>query len=345
MTNQKNERALLVGIDFGTARTAVMNSRRQKGLLQTVVGYPRDIIGVKLLNRTLVVGDEAIEKRSYLDLFHPLEDGVLKEASEKDLEAAREILQQAVAQGEPRSGERICGIIGVPARATAANRRQLLQLTDGILDLCLAVSEPFMVAYGLSRLVNTLIVDVGAGTIDLCAMKGSVPTADSQLSILKGGHYIDRLLEATIRDAYAGVQIDHYLARQLKEQYAFVGAASEAVVVTLRVNGKPMALDITEAIRVACETIVPDIVEGIKTLLVSFAPECQAEALANIVLAGGGSRIRGLGAMLEHHLRDYGDVHVTMVADPEYGGAYGALKLAMELPPEYWHQIGDVIGD
>ncbi|WP_130472155.1 MamK family actin-like protein [Candidatus Magnetaquicoccus inordinatus] len=345
MTNQKNERALLLGIDFGTARTAVMSSRRHKGLLQTVVGYPRDVIGVKLLNRTLVVGDEAIEKRSFLDLYHPVADGLLKEANDKDWDAAREILQQAIALSEPRAGERICGIIGVPARATATNRRQLLQLTEGLLDLCLVVSEPFMVAYGLSRLLNTMIVDVGAGTIDLCAMKGSVPAADSQLSILKGGNYIDRLLETAIRDAYAGVQIDRYLARQLKEQHAFVGAPTEAVLVHLRVHGKPMALDVTEAMRMTCETIVPDIVEAIKSLLLSFAPECQAEALANIVLAGGGSRIRGLGALLEQHLREYGDVHVTMVADPEYGGAYGALKLAMELPTDYWSQIGEVIGD
>ncbi len=344
MTNQRNERALLLGIDFGTARTAVMSNRKAKGIMHTVVGYPRDIIGVKLLNRTQVVGDEAIEKRSFLDLYYPLEDGVIKEASEKDLDAARELLRHVIAMAEPKAGDRICGIIGVPARASVANKGQLLKITEGLMDVCMAVSEPFMVAYGLSKLINTMVVDVGAGTIDICAMKGAIPKPENQLSILKGGNYIDQLLETAIRDAYSGVQIDQHLARMLKERHAFVGTPQEEVVVPLRVNGKPVDLDITEAIRVTCETIVPDIVENIKKLILVYSPECQAEALANIVLAGGGSRIRGLGAMIEHHLKEYGNVHVTMVADPDYSGAHGALKLAMELPPEYWGQIGEMVG-
>ena len=344
MTNQKSERALLLGIDLGTARTAVMSNRKFKGLMQSVVGYPRDIIGVKLLNRTQVIGSEAIEKRSYLDLYHPLEDGVLKEASDKDLEAAKELLKHAISMAEPRAGEKICGIIGVPARASVSNKGQLLKITEGLMDVSMVVSEPFMVAYGLSKLNNAMIVDVGAGTIDICAMRGTVPKADNQLSVLKGGNYIDQLLEAAIKDAYSGVQIDSNLARILKEQHAFVGDPSDEVVVPLRVNGKPADLDITEAVRVTCETIVPDIVENIKKLILVYAPENQAETLSNIVLAGGGSRIRGLGAMIEHHLKDYGDIHVTMVADSDYSGAHGALKLAMELPPEYWSQIGEMVG-
>ncbi|MEO5363060.1 MAG: rod shape-determining protein [Magnetococcus sp. DMHC-8] len=343
MISQSNERALLLGIDFGTARTAVMSNRKHRGMLQTVVGYPRDIIGVKLLNRTQVVGDEAIERRSFLDLFYPLEEGVLKEANERDLEAGRDVLKQAIAMAEPRAGERICGIIGVPARASVANKGQLLRIAQGLMDVCMAVSEPFMVAYGLSRLLNTLIVDVGAGTIDLCAMKGAIPRADSQLSIMKGGNQLDHLLATAIRDAYAGVQIDHHLARVLKERHAFVGPPQGEVIVPLRVNGRPVDLDITEALRVTCETIVPDMVENLKRLILVYSPECQAEALANIVLAGGGSRIRGLGAMLEQHLQEYGDVRVTVVADPDYSGAHGALKLAMELPPEYWGQIGELV--
>ena len=344
MTNQKSERALLLGIDLGTARTAVMSNRKFKGLIHSVVGYPRDIIGVKLLNRTQVIGSEAIEKRSYLDLYYPLEDGVLKEASDKDLEAAQELIKYAIALAEPKAGEKVCGIIGVPARASVSNKGQLLKITEGLMDISMVVSEPFMVAYGLSKLANAMIVDVGAGTIDICAMKGTVPKADNQLSVLKGGNYIDQLLETAIRDAYSGVQIDRHLARSLKERYAFVGEPPEEVVVSMRVNGKPSDLDITEALRVTCETIIPDIVENIKKLILVYAPESQTETLANIVLAGGGSRIRGLGAMIEHHLKDYGDVHVTMVADPDYSGAHGALKLAMELPSEYWGQIGEMVG-
>ncbi|NGZ05192.1 MAG: hypothetical protein G8237_02435 [Magnetococcales bacterium] len=343
MTTHKTERVLLLGIDLGTARTAVMSNRQFKGLVHTVVGYPKDIIGVKILNRTQVVGAEAIEKRSLLDLYYPLQDGMLKEASEKDLDAARELLQQVVAMATPAAGDKVCGIIAIPARAALSNKGQLLKLMDGIMDTAALVAAPFMVAYGQDRLSNALIIDVGAGTIDLCAMRGTIPGPDQQLSIFKGGNYIDGLLEAAIRDGHSGVHVDRYLAQAIKERYGFVGQPEQRVVVPLRIHGKPAEVDVTEAIRVTCETIVADIVEGIKRMLLQFDPECQAAALTNLVLAGGGARIRGLGPMIENDLREYGEVKVTVSSEPEFAAAAGALKLATELPPEYWDQIGDVV--
>ena len=344
MSNEMSEKALLLGIDLGTARTAVMSNRKFKALVHSVVGYPRDIIGVKILNRTQIIGSEAIEKRSYLDLFHPLEHGVVKEASEKDLEAAHELIKYVIEMADPEPGEKVCGIIGVPARASLSNKVQLLKICEGLMDISLVVSEPFMVAYGLGQLHNTIIIDIGAGTIDICALTGTVPKAENQVSILKGGDYIDLLLESAIKDAYPGVQIDRHLARTIKEQSAFVGEPLEEVIYSMRINSKPADLDVTEPIRISCETIVGDIIENIKQLLPVFSPEHQNAALSNIILAGGGSRIRGLGAMIEHQLKEYGDAEVSMVADAEYSGAQGALKLAMELPPEYWNQIGEMAG-
>ena len=345
MSTEMTEKALLLGIDLGTARTTVMSNRKFKGLVHSVVGYPRDIIGVKILNRTQVIGAEAIEKRSYLDLFHPLEHGVVKEASEKDLEAAHELIKHTIEMADPLPGEKVCGIIGVPARASLANKAQLLAICESLMDISLVVSEPFMVAYGLGQLNNTIIIDIGAGTIDICALTGTVPKPENQISILKGGDYIDELLETAIRDAYPGVQIDRHLARTIKEESAFVGEPIEEVVYTMRINGKPADLDITEPMRITCETIVADIVENIKQMLPIFNPEHQSEALSNIILAGGGSRIRGLGAMIEQQLQEYGKAEVSMVADPEYSGSQGALKLAMELPPEYWNQVGEMTGE
>ena len=336
---------LLLGIDFGTSRTAVMSNRKYKGMIQSVVGYPKDIIGVKILNRTQVIGDEALEKRSLLDLHFPLENGVLKQGSDKDLEAAHELLKYAIELAEPRAGEKICGVIGVPARASVSNKEQLLKLSVGLMDTTLVVSEPFMVAYGLSKLTNTIVVDIGAGTTDVCAMKGMVPSAENQATITKGGNYVDTLLIAAINDAYPSAQVDQHAAKRIKEMASFVGEPEEAIIQKLRLDGKPTDVDLTEPIRVTCETLVPDIVENIKRLILVFDPDNQAEALSNIILAGGGSRIRGLGAMIGHHLREYGDVRVTMVADPDFSGAQGALKLATELPPEYWDQIGDVVGN
>ncbi|GAB0057057.1 Magnetosome protein MamK [Candidatus Magnetaquicoccaceae bacterium FCR-1] len=344
MTIKKTEGVLLLGIDLGTARTAVMSNRQFRALVHTVVGFPKDIIGVKILNRTQVIGVEAIEKRAILDLYHPLQDGVLKEASEKDLDAAHEILQHVVELAQPKTGERICGIIGVPARASGSDKSQLLKIAKEFMDVAMVVSEPFMVAYGQNRLNNAIILDVGAGTIDICAMRGTVPGPESQMSILKGGNYIDALLETAIRDANPGVQVDRYLAQGIKERHGFVGETQQRVMVPLRIQGKPADVDVTEPLRITCETIVADMVEGIKRMLLQFDPESQSQALANLLLAGGGSRIRGLGPMIESQLRDYGQIRVTLADDPDFAGAEGALKLATELPTEYWDQIGEVIG-
>ncbi|MBF0182541.1 MAG: rod shape-determining protein [Magnetococcales bacterium] len=343
MTANLDESALLLGIDLGTARSALASSRQVRAMMATVVGYPKDIIGVKILNQTRVIGAEAIEKRSFLDLCHPLGEGVLKEASERDLEAAHDLLEHLVAMAGPGPGERICGIIGVPARATAANKGALLAIAARFMDIAMVVSEPFLVAYGQDRLHDAIVIDLGAGTIDLCAMRGTLPTAESQVSILKGGDYIDARLEEAIRDACPGVAIDRYLIRAIKEQHAFVGEADRQALVTLRVHGRPVELDVTDAVRMACETILMDIVEQIKRLLPLFSPESQPVALANLVLAGGGSRIRGLGTAIEGALGDYGQARTWTVADPDLAGAEGALKLAMELPPDYWDQVGQKI--
>ncbi|MBF0296067.1 MAG: rod shape-determining protein [Magnetococcales bacterium] len=344
MTNKNTGKTLLLGIDLGTARTAAASNRQHRTLVSSVVGYPKDIIGVKILNRTQVIGAEAIDRRAYLDLYHPLQDGVLKEASDKDLEAAYELLKHVIALCEPQTDDAICGIIGVPARASVANKGQLLKIAGELMDTAMVVSEPFMVAYGQNRLNNAIIIDVGAGTIDVCAMRGTVPGPDNQTSILKGGTYIDRLLESAIRDAYSGVHIDRYLAQAIKERFAFVGEPERNAVVGMRVNGKPVEVDITDAVRVTCETIVSDIVEQIKQMVLLFDPVSQTEALLNLILAGGGSRIRGLGPMIEAGLREYGEVRVSSVENPEFAGAEGALKLATELPPEYWDQIGEKVG-
>ncbi|MBF0368362.1 MAG: rod shape-determining protein [Magnetococcales bacterium] len=342
-TSLENASQLFLGIDLGTSRTTIMSNRGAKELVRSVVGYPRDIIGVKLLNRTSAIGEEALEKRSYMNLYHPLEDGVLKE-DEKHIQAARELIQHAISLAGPRPGDQVCGILGVPARASITSRNQLLQIAEELMDISLVVSEPFMVAYGLGKLNNAIIIDIGAGTIDLCAMKGNIPGAADQATLLKGGDHIDEFLANAISESYPDVQITKVLARKIKDQYGFVGEAKEEAIVTLRASGKPAPHDVTQEVRAACETIVPDILDSLEKLIQTFDPEDQDEAVSNIILAGGGSNIVGLDVALASRLKDYGNVNVSRVADSDYAGCAGALKLATELPPEYWSQVGDVVG-
>lgn len=331
---------LILGIDLGTSQTAVMSDRGCKSVFMSVVGYPKDIIAVQLFEGTHIIGEEALNNQSSLDLYVPLENGTIKEASERDLDTARILLQQVVELAQPRPHDEICCIIGVPAQASMMNKEILLKLVGEIMDVALVVSEPFLVAYALNRITNSIVIDIGAGTIDVCIMRGALPSAQDQITFFKAGNYIDRRLEAAINTSYPSIQITSNQSRKIKEKYSFVGKPEKRAVVTLRADGKPAQFDLTEEIRTVCESIVPEIVEKAGMLIQQFDPEDQEDALNNIFLAGGGSRIRGLDKMIADKLKEYGEVVVTPVDDPDFIGCMGALKMANDMPPDKWNQIG-----
>ena len=100
-----------------------------------------------------------------------------------------------------------------------------------------------------------------------------------------------------------------------------------------------MTLDITDCMQRACESIVDPIVENVKKLIAGSNPEYHDEFRKNMVLAGGGSAIKGLGALIERRLSDMGDVNVHVVDDPVRLGAMGGLRLAMEVPEDMWKNL------
>jgi rod shape-determining protein MreB and related proteins len=334
---------LLLGFDFGTSWTTVMSNRGHKELLRSVVGYPRDIIGVKLLGAPFVVGEEAFEKRSFVDLRSPLKDGVIREYVERDLEVARNFISHVIESLSPEPDDEVCVIVGVPARATNTNKDLLLQVFEEVVDEVQVISEPFLVAYGQDTLVNNLVIDIGAGTIDLCALKGAMPGQNSQVTVNKAGNFVDEQLEAMITEVYPDIQMNTHVAQKIKEETGYVGVAPSQITADLRANGRPVSYDVTELVGNACEMMMMGIIEGVDTLIQSCPPEDQAEMLRNILIAGGGSHIKGIDKYLQDALVDnYGDVNVTCVQDPTFAVCSGALKLALELPPKYWEQLGSV---
>ena len=148
---------------------------------------------------------------------------------------------------------------------------------------------------------HTLVIDIGAGTADLCRVYGTIPGPGDQMHTGHAGDFIDRAIIKEVQSKYSGAQITKDMARRWKEQYSFVGSASpdEPVMVDFSIEGKAMNLDITDCIQRACESIVDPIVENVKQLIAGSNPEYHDEFRRNMVLAGGGSGIKGLGAMIE----------------------------------------------
>ncbi|SCA56090.1 Magnetosome protein MamK (MreB-actin-like) [Candidatus Terasakiella magnetica] len=340
-TTDGEETPLLIGFDFGTSYTAVMSNRGHQQVFRSVVGYPKDMIGVKLLGEPYVVGDAAFEKRSFVDLRSPLKDGVLREYVERDMEVARDFVDHTI-NSIAKDGDEVAVIVGVPARASNTNKDLMVQVFEDFADTVQVISEPFLVAYGRGSLVNSLVIDIGAGTVDICALKGAMPGQKSQITINKAGNFVDEQIEELILKSHPEVQMNIHMAQAIKEKHGFVGAVDAPVMADLRVDGKPAQFDITKEISTACEMIVPGIIEGVEKLIQTCSPEDQGTMLNNIFLAGGGSRIQGLDKMIAERLVSFGDVQVSRVSDPTYAVAAGALKLAQELPPQYWDQLGSV---
>lgn len=342
--------AIFVGMDLGTFKTSVTSSNGRRGVVHSAVGRPRDTVARALLGRDVVFGEEIRERRLALNVVRPFERGVLKyndaeaygvaaDRVAEHQEAARLLVAHAVSLTQPAPNVPVYGVIGAPSRASVANKQVIFEAARESLDAIAIVPEPFAVAYGMNRIVDTLVVDIGAGTIDICPLHGTFPTEESQVTIPLGGDAVDQRLGDLITKKFPQARISETMVRDIKEKYGFVDDPQERVLVTLPTDGRPQAFDVTELIREACQALVVPIVDGVLEVLHKYDPEFQSTLLQNIVLAGGGSQLKGLDRLVEQSLKDYHGGNVRKVYDSMFAGATGALKLAMDMPVSYWEQL------
>jgi rod shape-determining protein MreB len=227
----------------------------------------------------------------------------------------------------------------VPAKASVENKQALMEISKEIVDAVMITSEPFMVAYGANKLNNVLIVDIGAGTIDLCRVHGTVPTEEDQRTIPYGGDSIDDKLMDLVSKKHKGAQVTKEMVKRWKEKWGTVIPPKRPINAEFPVDGVPSIIDITAEFVEACRSIIPDIAMNIKDLIATFDPEFQDELRRNVILSGGGSQLTGLCRALEDELEDIGVGPITVVPDPLYCGANGALKLAIDTPRKYWEEL------
>ena len=85
--------------------------------MESIVGYPKDVVSQKLLKKDVLFGEEARQKRLSLVLHRPLEHGVLKfnadggDDSEAHTRQVRtgQLLPRDAAQGRRFHGVRLRG--------------------------------------------------------------------------------------------------------------------------------------------------------------------------------------------------------------------------------------------
>lgn len=337
---------IFVGMDLGTFKTSVMASNARRASMFTAVGWPRDHVARAMLGRDVVFGEDTVHQRLALDVVRPFAKGALKYHGvtlesvaeiERCKRAASLLVKHAVARMEPPAGATIYGVLGVPSRASTENKQVVIEAAREAFDAVVVAAEPFTVAYGMGKLKDTIVVDIGAGTIDICPLYGAYPRDEDQVTIGIGGDAIDERFLQLLKQKFPQAQVTLNMAREIKERHGFVNGLNESVVVKLPVKGQPQPFDVTELLKEACSSIVEPIIEGLQEMIARFDPEFQQQLLGHVLLAGGGSQLKGLATRIEQGLADFAShVKVDRVNDSCYAGAAGALKLAMSMPEQYW---------
>src|SRR6185295_17714976 len=157
----------------------------------------------------------------------PLEEGLIKDGSEKDEAAVRELLWHLLSlvgvDRESRNGMKIRAVVGVPAEALRVNKQQVRKALEDAVDSLMIVSEPFAVAYGMEALLHTMVIDIGAGTTDFCVMNGRLPTEEDQRTLPQAGDWIDEQLFRLVKERHPQASFSIHMVRGWKEAASFVG--------------------------------------------------------------------------------------------------------------------------
>jgi rod shape-determining protein MreB len=354
----EKKRKLHVGLDLGTLQSCFItklskpSSDENTGtLIPTVVGYPEDGIlsGILPGNSKMLHGDDAIANELHLRLVNPLSDGVVS-----DLEATQSFLKYLRSKVDPEYKREVLCVIGIPAVADADAKENLKKAAKGAFDGILFIPEPFLAALGMrdedklqdpeyrDPVSNSLFVDIGAGTTDFCIVQGYFPKPEDLLSIPFAGNEVDVLLDQAIREEYPEVEVPLSMIRKFKESYSYAGESESGARVKIPVGGKPRKIEIGKQVGESCNQLLQEVFESIKKVIAMASPQSVFSLLQNIILTGGGSRIRNIDQELQRLLADdgYEDPEVTISSrEVKPFVAIGALKVAKAARDDQWVRL------
>lgn len=279
----------------------------------------------------------------------PLENGIIAHP-----EPARDFIRRVRTVIDPTNSAEIRAVIGMPANAGQPAREDIRNCAAGVFDRVLLIPEPFLAALGFrddSRLgqpnyvdpvTNSLFIDIGGGTSDLCLIQGYFPTADDQISLAFAGDAVDKLIEDDLQRTYPNNGLSRASVRQIKEEHSYVGPIRKPIDVKVLIGGKNHTLELGETIGRACNRLLEKIYPALTTLIGRASSDSVAQLLQNIVVTGGGSRIRGFDTVLQEKLAADGyESPKVKLAGPEYKRfvAVGALKAARSAREDQWQHL------
>ncbi len=357
-TRRASERKrILVGFDLGTNASCILAGAADtrditvSSVIPSVVGYAREglVDGIIAGNATTLIGEEALNHRLQLKMIAPLADGIIA-----DVGAARDFIRRLRANIDPSGAAEIRAVVGVPANAGEKAREDIRACAAGVFDRVLLIPEPFLAALGFREdarlghpnyvdpVTNSLFIDIGGGTSDLCLIQGCFPSAEDQISMAFAGDAIDKLIEDDLQRMYPNNGLTRASIRKIKEENSYVGPIRKPLDVKVLIGGKNHTLELGEVIGRACNRLLEKIYPALAALISRAPSDSVAQLLENIVITGGGSRIRGIDTVLQQRLMDDGYAAPKVrLAGQDYKRfvAIGALKAARAAREDQWQHL------
>ena len=319
-----------IGIDLGTATTLVY----VKG--EGVVLCEPSVVAVERgTSHVLAVGEEA--KRMLgrtpgnIVAIRPMRDGVIT-----DFEITEAMLRHFIRKVRHRRFQvRPRIVIAIPSGITEVERRAVKESAEraGARDVFL-IEEPVAAAIGvglpIQEPIGNMIIDIGGGTTEMAVI--SLAGIVFSKSIRIGGDEMDEAIIEYLKKTY-NLMIGERTAENIKIKIGSAYPLEEEM--TMEVKGRDLVAGLPKTVTIASEEIREALQEPLRAILeiakVSLErtpPELAADLIDHgIVMAGGGSLLRGLDKLLSEET----GLPVHIADDPLTAVARGTGKVLDEI--------------
>lgn len=320
-----------LAIDLGTANTLVFVNGR--GL---VLDEP-SVVAIKAKTSQVLAAGKAAKQMlgktpESIVACRPLRDGVI--ANFELTESMLRYFIRAVHDNR-RTLVRPRMVIGVPSGITQVERRAVIDSAKqaGAREVY-TIMEPMAAAIGAGLPVQdpsgSIIVDIGGGTTEVAVI--TLKDVVFCRSVRVGGDEMDRAIVQYVKRKY-NLLIGERTAEKIKIQIGSVMLDSD--VESMDVKGRDLITGVPKTILLSSQEVNESLLETIATIvdvvrvaLENTPPELSSDLVdKGIVLAGGGSLLRGLDRLLA---KDTG-LPVHLAEDPLLCVVHGAGKVLEEL--------------
>lgn len=297
-----------MGVDLGTANTLIYVAG--KGI---VINEPSVAAINKKTSQILAVGNEAKKMvgrtPAHIMAVRPLVQGVISDFEVTEL-MLKHFIEKVHDQGfsflpRPRI------VIGIPSGVTEVEKRAVEDAarSAGAREVYL-VEEPMAAAIGarlpIQEPIGNLIVDMGGGTSEVAMISLGGIVVSKSLRI--AGDKLNQDIIDYVRDEYK-VLLGERMAENLKITIGSAWKLNEELEAPARgkdlITGLPKEIILSsEEARLAMDHSLKLLVEAIKNTIEQSPPELVADIMhKGIILAGGGSLLKGLDKLIENATR------------------------------------------